>query len=347
MTGRTTRRRSALVAAAGALVLLAGCTAHTAPAEPSGTASATSDGSSEPAAPGSAQAGTGAPSGSVGTHPAPSPSVSGVSSTRPCLGAPQPRTWDHVIWIWFENKSTSRIIGSPDASYITTLAASCALATDYHGVAHPSLPSYLAAVSGSTQGVTDDADPDAHPLTGPSLFAQVTAAGKEWRSYVESMPSPCALTSSGSYAVKHNPAAYFTALRGDCARWDVGFDQLSEDLDADTLPAFSLVVPDLCHDMHDCSVSTGDAWLRDHLPAVLSSSAYSRGTTAVFVTWDEDEGSRANQVPLLVVAPSVRAQTRIGEHLDHYSLLRTTEQLLGLPLLGSAADAATIPGLGR
>jgi len=339
VTDRTTRRRSALVGAA-AVLLLAGCTAGT---------SAPSTDSSEPSSAQSA-ASTPVASGTTGAETAgsaPSPSVSGVSSTRPCLGAAQPVTWEHVIWIWFENKPSTSIIGSPDASYITTLAASCALATDYHGVTHPSLPNYLAATSGSTNGVADDGDPAVHPLSGPSLFAQVTAAGKEWRTYAESMPSPCALSSTGRYAVRHNPAAYFTAVRSDCARWDVGLGQLTTDLGADRLPAFSLVVPDVCHDMHDCSVSTGDAWLREHLPAVLSSSAYASGTTAVLITWDEDDSAHDNRVPLLVVAPSVRAQTRIGSTLDHYSLLRTTEQLLGLPLLGSAAQATAIPGLGR
>ncbi len=313
-------RRWALVGAA-ALLLLTGCVAHPTQSEES-----------------SASGGEGGAAAST------SPSVT-VSADRPCAAAPAPAAWDHVIWIWFENKPETGIIGSPDASYITTLAASCALATDYHGVAHPSLPNYLAATSGSTNGVADDGAPAAHPLTGPSLFGQVSAADKEWRSYEESMPSACALTSSGTYAVKHNPAAYFTSVRSDCARWDVGLDQLDADLAADHLPAFALVTPDLCHDMHDCSVSAGDTWLRRTLPTLLSSSVYAHGTTAILITWDEDDSAHDNRVPLLVVAPSVAPETRIGVKLDHYSLLRTTEQMLGLPLLGSAAQATSIPGL--
>ncbi|WP_378096837.1 alkaline phosphatase family protein [Cellulomonas sp. T2.31MG-18] len=337
--GRLTTGRSALVGAAAVLLLLAGCTVGTSPSDGSTTSS-----SVRPSAAGTA--GSSIATAADGSTSAPSPSVSGVSSNRPCVGAAQPATWEHVIWIWFENKPSTSIIGSPDASYITTLAASCALAMDYHGITHPSLPNYLAATSGSTNGVADDGDPAVHPLSGPSLFGQLTTAGKQWRSYQEGMPAPCAPSSSGSYAVRHNPAAYYTAVRADCARWDVGLGQLTTDLAADRLPAFSLVTPDLCHDMHDCSVSTGDTWLREHLPAVLNSSAYTRGTTAVLITWDEDDTAHDNRVPLLVVAPTVPAQTRIGTRLDHYSLLRTTEQVLGLPLLGSAAQATTIPGLG-
>ena len=327
-----------LAGAAGVLLLLVGCTAQTTTPGPS--SAGTSSSSSEPGAAARTSGATGPGTASS----APSPRVT-VSADRPCAAAPAPSAWDHVIWIWFENKPETGIIGSPDAPYITTLAASCALATDYHGVTHPSLPNYLAATSGSTNGVADDGGPAAHPLAGPSLFGQVGAAGKEWRSYEESMPSPCALASSGTYAVKHNPAAYFTAVRTDCARWDVGLDQLTADLGADHLPAFALVTPDLCHDMHSCSVSAGDTWLRRTLPTLLSSSIYAHGTTAILITWDEDDSAHDNRVPLLVVAPSVAPQTRIGAKLDHYSLLRTTEQMLGLPFLGSAAQATPIPGL--
>ncbi len=268
-----------------------------------------------------------------------------VSAAKPCAGAPPPAQWQHVIWIWFENKASASVVGSSSAPYLTGLARQCASANDYHGVAHPSLPNYLAATSGSTQGVTDDAGPSAHPLAGASLFSQVSAAGLEWRAYNEAMPAPCALDPSGTYAVKHNPAAYYTQLRAECRRWDVGLDQLSSDLATDRLPAFSFITPNLCNDMHDCPVATGDSWLRAMLPALLGSAAFARGDTAVFVTWDEDDGSHDNRVPLLVIAPSVAPATSITARLDHYSLLRTTEQMLGLAPLGNAASAKGIPGL--
>lgn len=266
-----------------------------------------------------------------------------VTAARPCVGAPAPARWRHVVWIWFENKASA--LGSSAAPYLSGLAAACASAADDHGVTHPSLPNYLAATSGSTHGVTDDAGPAAHPLAGPSLFSQVADAGLAWRAYDESMPTPCATTSRGRYAVKHNPAVYYTAVRADCARWDVGLDQLSADLASDRMPAFAFVTPDLCHDMHDCSVAAGDAWLRGMLPTLLASPAYRRGDTAVFITWDEDEGSAANRVPLLVVAPSVAPGTTIAGRLDHYALLRTTEHMLGLPPLGNAAAAPLVDGL--
>lgn len=246
-----------------------------------------------------------------------------------------------MVWIWFENKAVTDVIGSSSAPYLAGLSHQCASATDYHGISHPSLPNYLAATSGSTHGVTDDGGPAVHPLPGPSLFSQVVAAGAQWRAYNESMPSPCQASSARLYAPAANPAVFYTSLRADCLHWDVGLDQLNPD----SLPAFTFITPNFCHDMHDCSVAIGDRWLSATLPELLDSRSYASGDTAIFVTWDEDDGSKANKVPLLVIAPSVAPGSRFGQRLDHYSLLRTTEQMLGLPPLGAAASAPSIPGV--
>jgi phosphatidylinositol-3-phosphatase len=250
-----------------------------------------------------------------------------------------------VVWIWFENKAP--VVGSSAAPTFTSLAAACGLATDYHAITHPSLPNYLAATGGSTFGVSDDNPPSSHPIGAASIFSQVRSAGREWRSYQESMPAPCALSDAGTYAVRHNPAAYFTGIRTDCASWDVPMGSTSSgafesDLANDRLPAFTFVTPNLCNDMHDCSVSTGDGWLKAWLPRIVSSPAYGRGRTAVIVTFDEDDRTAGNLVSTIVVAPSVPAATVSGQAFDHYSLLRTTEEMLGLGQIANAATAASM-----
>jgi hypothetical protein len=271
------------------------------------------------------------------------------ASAGPCgTAATAPATWKHVIWIWMENHSYSQIIGSSAAPYLNQLANECGLATNYHGVAHPSLPNYIAATSGGTQGITDDNPPSSHPLAVASIFSQVAAAGLTWRSYEESMQSNCALSSSGNYAVKHNPAAYYTGIRTQCASWDVPMGTTSagafrSDLQNDALPSFSFVTPNLCNDMHDCGVSTGDAWLKSWVPLILSSPGYTSGNTVVVITWDEDDGSTSNQVATIVASPSTPAGTRSGTLFNHYSLLRTAEEQLGLPAkLGAAATATSM-----
>jgi phosphatidylinositol-3-phosphatase len=257
-------------------------------------------------------------------------------------------TYDHVIWIWFENHSESQVIGSTSAPYFNSLASQCGLATNYHGVTHPSLPNYLAATGGSTFGVTDDNPPSSHPISSASIFSQVKAAGKTWKSYEESMTSNCLLSSSGTYAVKHNPAAYYTGIRTDCANMDVPMGSttsgaFASDLANGTLPTYSFVTPNMCNDMHDCSATTGDNWLKSWMPKIVASSNYQAGKTAVFVTFDEDDFNSSNVVAMIPVAPSVPAGTKNATNFSHYSLLRTTEEMLGISsYLQNAATATSM-----
>jgi len=244
-----------------------------------------------------------------------------------------------------ENHTASSVLASDEAPFERSLATACGSADHYHSVGSPSLPNYLAAVTGSTHGVHDDGSPGSHPITGDNLFRQVTAAGGTARSYEEAMPDNCHVTGAGRYAVKHNPQAYLVdaADRAACERDDVPLGTLAggalvDDLGADRLPRFSFVTPDLCNDTHDCAVSVGDAWLRDWVGLIVSSATYAAGRTAVFVVWDEP-----TPMPLLVIAPTTPAGATSTVPFDHYSLLRTTEEMLGLPVgLGQAAGAVTM-----
>jgi len=266
---------------------------------------------------------------------------SGPNAAAPC-GYSGSHTYSHVVWIWLENKGYGSVIGSKDAPYENALAADCGVATNYSGITHPSLPNYIAATGGSTFGITDDSPPSAHPLASESIFSQVTTAGLSWRGYAESMPSPCALSNSGLYAVRHNPATYYTGLRSQCATKDIPLTgNLTEDLDSGSLPSFSFITPNLCNDTHNCDVPVGDAWLSSWVAGILDSADYQAGNTLVVITWDEGAGT-ANHIPTIVIAPSVPSGTSASGAFDHYSLLRTTEDLLGLPALGSAATATSM-----
>jgi len=270
----------------------------------------------------------------------------------PTAGAPcgtrsaPPARWDHVIWIWMENKERDGVIGDPAAPFETALAEACGTARQYSSVATPSLPNYLAATAGRTFGVTDDAPPADHSFSADNLFRQVRADGRLARSYQEDMPGACVLDQrAGLYAVKHNPAAYYTGGddRAACRRDDVPLGTtadgpLADALDHGPLPAFSFITPNLCNDTHDCPVKRGDVWLAAWLGRILTSPAYRAGTTAVFVVWDEP-----GIIPHLVVSPSTRPGTTSDTPFDHYGLLRTTEEMLGIrTFLGRAATARSL-----
>ncbi len=260
---------------------------------------------------------------------------------------PVPRP-DKVVVVVFENKEFPQVIGSDQAPTFNALAKRYALLTDYRGVAHPSLPNYLALVSGSTQGVTSDCTSCA--VAARNLADTLERAGKTWRTYAEGFPTPGFTGSSaGRYVKKHNPLLYFedVAARPERLRGIVPLTEFGRDLAAHALPDFSLVVPDLCHDMHDCAVSTGDAWLRAFLQPLLRSSELAHGV--VYVVFDEGTGDAGGggSVPALVLGPLVRPGARARAPLDHYSLLRTVEDAWRLPRLGHSRTARPITGIWR
>jgi len=269
----------------------------------------------------------------------------GVGPTNPCgATTSSPMTYDHVIWIWMENHTVSQVIGSGDAPYTTMLASRCGTAAHYASVGSPSLPNYIGATSGDNQGIGDDNGPSSHPLAVDNLFRQVRASGKTERSYEESMLANCQLGPGGAYAVKHNPAAYYADAqdRAACQRDDVPLGTLAagvlrQDLDTGTLPSFSFVTPNLCSDTHDCPVSDGDQFLSQWIPSIVRSPLYRQGRVVVFVAWDEP-----SPMPLVVVSPSTPTGAVELTPVDHYALLRTTEELLGLPLLRHAATAPSM-----
>jgi phospholipase C len=287
------------------------------------------------------------------------PSAAGAAGVTTLCGqtAAPPATWSHVIWIWMENHSFNQVIGSSSAPFENQLATACGLATNYHNVTHPSLPNYIAATSGNTQGLTSDCLPSQCPQNVASVFAQMTSAGKTWRAYDESMPSNCDKSNSGEYAPKHNPAVYYTPIASACATSDVPMGTTTSgnflhDLTAATLPSFSFVTPNLCNDTHDCSVATGDSWLSGWFNVIAGSAAYQAHDTAIVVVWDEGSGGSSGadcshnttsndcHIPAIVVAPSTPRGTTSGTLFNHYSLLGTTEQMLGIStLLGHAGDA--------
>ena len=267
------------------------------------------------------------------------PSGSFAHTTAVCGTASGPRArYQHVLIVVMENHSFSQVADS--SHYLNGLARRCGLAERYSAITHPSLPNYLALTSGGTQGISDDCT--SCSTSAPSIFEQL---GTDWRSYLESMPSRGYRGAyAGTYAKKHNPAAYYTRIARAYAREAVPLESpsvgLLHDLRRNRLERFSLIVPNLCHDEHDCSVTTGDAWLRQWMPRILQSPVYRAGRTVLFITYDEGAG-QDNRVYTVVVSPSTPPGRIAFEAFDHYSLLRTVEELLGLPCLAHACDRST------
>jgi hypothetical protein len=198
------------------------------------------------------------------------------------------------------------------------------------------LPNYIALTSGSTHGIADDGDPSEHPLAVPSIFSQL---GSHWRTLAESMLSPCDHVTTNLYAARHNPAVYYTAIATTCQRNDVPLT-----LPLNLSAAFTMIIPNICDDMHSCPVADGDAWLRRMVPLIVASPQYQSRSLVLFITFDENDLAASNRVPTLVIAPSTPRGERVKTRYTHFSLLRTTETLLHLKPLGEAKTAASMVG---
>jgi acid phosphatase len=252
--------------------------------------------------------------------------------------------FSHVYLIVMENKEYPSIVGSSHAPYINALIRRWGLATNYHAVAHPSEPNYLALFGGSTFGVRDDGT---HNLGNRNIADQLAAHGKTWQVYAQDLPARCSTSSiawggvdlvglAGYYVRKHEPAISFTDISHDATRCAQIAPLASF---SPTAADFELIVPNTTNDMHDGSIAQGDAFLRAFVPRITSSAAFAN--SLLVITWDEGSTSLGGggHVATIVISPHVRAGARSGLSHTHYSTLRTIEDAWGLGCLSATCQA--------
>lgn len=243
-----------------------------------------------------------------------------------------------VVVVIMENRDYDLIVGSSQAPYINgTLIPEAALMTNSHAVTHPSQPNYLALFSGSTQGVIDDSCP--HSFGAPNAGEELLAAGESFAGYSESMPydgyTGC---SSGEYARKHNPWVNFTNVPATSNLVYNGF--------VTPPPTLTVIVPNLCDDMHDCNTQTGDTWLKNNVPAILQ---YDRARDGLFVlTWDEADPdvSGKNHIATLLIGPMIKPG-KYNQRVDHYALLHTIEAIAQVQCTARACAAPELKKMWR
>lgn len=259
-----------------------------------------------------------------------------------------PISVSHIFIVVMENQPYSAIAGSSSAPYLNSLIKNAGLAKNYSAVSHPSLPNYLALTSASTDGTTTDCSP---PSSGcivsvANIADEIEASGRSWRQYAENMPAPCYAQNYGSlYVTKHAPFLYYNDIINNTTRCNahiVPYSYLANDLSlAKTTPDFAFITPNLCNDMHSCSINTGDNWLSTNLPPILNSAAFKSTASLLIITWDEGNLSD-NTVGAIFTGSAARAAYQSNIRYNHYSLLSTIEHLWGLKAL-TANDKNAIP----
>jgi acid phosphatase len=315
-----------------AVLALIGCSGSSAPAAASGagTTTATSTSTSTTTAGPATSTTTGAATATTATS-------SSASSAMGSGGGRLPVS--KLIVFVVENHSLAQMRAQMPYTY--RLARTYGYATSYFGVTHPSLPNYLAIASGSTHGVTTDKPPAEVPVGDPSVFGRAIAAGRPAAVYADAMPVNCALVYRGRYAVKHNPWAYFSQERALCRKHDLPVSALGPAVDAGTLPTAAMVVPDLCHDAHNCSLATADRWFQGWMTRIEAGPDWRSGRLAVVLTADEDDKTAGNRVLTVVAHPSQQHRV-VTARLDHYSLTRLYAEVTRTTPLGRAQTARSM-----
>jgi hypothetical protein len=250
----------------------------------------------------------------------------------------------HVLVMMMENEENTSILGNPSAPYANALIRRYGLATQSFAITHPSLPNYLALTSGSTQGVNYDCT-ECH-TNASNIVDQLEAAHISWKAYMEGLPTPCFKgAGAGQYAKKHDPFVYYDDIVNSARRCRkvVGFEQLTVDLRRGSLPTYALISPNLCDDGHDCGVGGGDQFLARAVPPILREL----GPHGFLVLmWDEGSSNQGccggvaqgGHIATILAGPDVRRGARYAQPVDHYGVLGTIEDALGLAPLGGAAD---------
>jgi Phospholipase C len=267
------------------------------------------------------------------------------SSVAPASASGIPN-FDHIVLIMLENRDYQSVIGAgTQMPLLNALAQQNVLLSNYFAVSHPSLPNYISLVSGSTQGITSDCT--ACFVNQPNLADLIEASGRTWKSYEESMPSPCFIGDANPYAQKHDPFLYFDSIRLNAARCNqsiVPLTTLDGDLANNQLPNFSFIMPNLCNSGHDCSAATADKWVTDMVAKLQASPALGINSLIIIAF---DEGSdksvagccglaspAGGQVAVVLVSPTTLPEFTDNTPYSHYSLLKTILTAWNLPSLG-------------
>jgi hypothetical protein len=261
--------------------------------------------------------------------------------------------FDHIILIVLENRDFASAMDSNSMPNLEALAQKNVLLSNYFAASHPSLPNYIALVSGSTQNITSDCR-DCF-VNQPNLADEIQASGRTWKAYLESMPSPCFVGDATQYAQKHNPLLYFDSIRLNTTRCNysiVPLTQLDGDLSAKQLPNFSFIMPNLCNSGHDCSAATADKWMGDMVSKLRASPALGQNSL-IIITFDEANskdktsccglGKGGGKVATVLISPLAKAGFTDDTAYSHYSLLKTILTAWNLPSLGKTDNSTIEP----
>jgi PKD repeat protein len=258
----------------------------------------------------------------------------------------------HIVIVVEENHGYSSVIGTTAMPYLNSLAGKYGLATNYYADTHPSIGNYFMLTTGQIITNNDGFVPPAGGLNVNNIVRQLLLAGKTWKAYAESLPSAGYMGGdSGSYSKHHNPFVYFSDVVSSSTQKlnVVPFTQFASDLANNQLPDYSFVIPNMCHDAHDCSLTVADNWLQANIAPLLASPAFQQDGLLVILfdeanSWDATKGG--GRIVWIAAGSKVKAGFKSTTLYQHQSTLRLSMQALGISS-GLPGAATTAPQMGE
>ena len=268
----------------------------------------------------------------------------------------------HVFIVVEENHSFNDVIGNNNMPYLNSLVSANGLATQYYADAHPSLPNYFVLTTGEGTSITGaQGDLFSGMVTQDNVVRALTAAGKTWKCYAESLPSPGYLgIDMGNYVRRHDPFTYFSDVQSSSGQASniVDFTQLAADISNNALPDYAFIVPDVTNDAHNCppgmtacsdeqKLANADQWLASNIQPLLASSAFQN--SLLVITFDEGDATDiahgGGQVATVIVSSLAKQGFKSTTFYQHESALRLMMEGLGVPDLPGGASSA--PDMGE
>ena len=311
----------------------------------------------------------GTPQGDSGSQTDGGPNSDGGNPGGDAGDSGTTQTGKVIFVIPMENQDQTKIIGNPtDAPYINkTLLMNYATASAYQDTLAlniPSEPHYVWMEAGTNKfsdpiTFTTDADPSSSNSTKETnhLVTQLENAKVSWMSYQEGINAntgACPIHSNGYYAAKHDPFVFFQDVSGStpsatnpyCMAHHKDLSKLSGDLANSTVADYNFVTPDLCNDMHGAGgcpqgttnaedIQAGDTWLKNNLQPMIDYAIAHDGY--VFIVWDE--GDTSLTIPFIAIGKNVKVKYSGPTTYSHSSLLKSEEEILGVPVLSTVSSA--------
>ncbi len=252
---------------------------------------------------------------------------------------------DHIVICILENHGYSQIIGSTAAPYINSLASAGASFGASYALTHPSQPNYIMLFSGSNQGVTTDNTATNTPWSTLNLGSSLINSGHTFTAYSQSLPSVgSTVTTSGAYARKHAPWVNWQGTGTNRIPAISNQPFTSFPTNFSTLPTVSFVIPDMNHDMHNGTdpsrITTADTWVQINLNSYIT---WANTHNSLFIlTFDENDNSSGNQIATIFTGQMVQPGYYNTITYNHYNILRTVENMYGLPYAGASSAVQTI-----